>query len=197
MARLTSDSDCRVLFKAIARGEEIAFKALFARFRARVYTVAFRWTRSAFASEEITQDVFIAIWVSRAQLPLVRDPEAYIHTVVFNKLSRYLKKESNRSRILRHAAWNVKAFSNETEESVYAHESQQFINRAVAQLPPQRKLIYELNRLQGKSYDEIAKALNLSPHTVKSHLMKAIRFIRDRVKDNALLWIGLLLWMGS
>ena len=86
--------------------------------------------------------------------------------------------------------------NNETEEMVYAHDQQKFINQAVAQLSPQKKLIYELNQVQGKSYDEIAKTLNLSPHTVKSHLLKAIKFIRSCLKDRALLLIALLTTLG-
>jgi len=187
-----SDTDTRVLFEAIARGDEQAFKMLFVQYRARVYAVAFKWTKLAVASEEITQDVFISIWISRAQLPSVNDPRAYIYTIAFNKISRHLKKETNQARILRLSASNTPSYSNETEETVYANDGQKFINRALAQLSPQKKTIYELKRIQGKSYDEIAETLQLSPHTVKSHLLKAIRFIRKYVRDNALL-LGWLL----
>ena len=135
--------------------------------------------------------MFISIWTSRAQLPAVNDPQAYIYTIVYNKVSRYLKKEANKARILRLSLWNAKTYSNETEETIYANDGQKFVNKAIAQLSSQKKAIYELRRTQGKSYEEIAETLHLSPHTVKSHLMKAVRFIRNYVKDNALLLIWL------
>ena len=192
-----ADNNTGALFEAIARGEEHAFKMLFEQYRGPVYAVAFKWTKLDFASEEITQDVFISIWTSRAQLPAVKDPKAYIYTIVYNKVSRHLKKEATRARILRLSLWNAKAWSNETEEAVYTNDGQKFINRAIAQLSPQKKAIYELKRTQGKSYDEIAQTLNLSPHTVKSHLLKAIRFIRNYVKNNVLLISWLLAVLHS
>jgi RNA polymerase sigma-70 factor (family 1) len=191
MASLPSDNDYRALFEAIAAGDEAAFEALFRQCRSSVYTQAFKWTKSAFASEEITQDVFISIWTGRAHLCDVRDPRAYFYTILYNKISRYLKNEANKARILKLSMWNVREFSNETEETIYANEGQKFINKAIGQLSPQKKLIYELNRREGKSYREIAKTLNLSPHTVKSHLMTALKLIRNYLKDNALsvLWL--------
>lgn len=186
MSVLSPDNGCKSLFEAIAGGDEAAFKILFEQYRGRVYASAFRWTKSGFASEEITQDIFISIWTSRSSLSAVRDPEAYFYTAVYNKISRHLKKEANKARILRLSSWNAKESSNETEETVYANDGQRFINKALSQLSPQKKLIYELNRKEGKSYHEIAETLHISPHTVKSHLLKAIKFVRNYMKNNAL-----------
>jgi RNA polymerase sigma-70 factor (family 1) len=196
MVSLPSDSDYKALFEAIAAGDEAAFEALFRQCRARVYALAFKWTKSAFAAEEITQDVFISVWTGRSHLSDVKDARAYFYTILYNKVSRYLKNEANKARIIRASLRNVKEFSNETEETVYANEGQKFINKAIGQLSPQKKRIYELNRREGKSYQEIAKVLELSPHTVKSHLLQAMKLIRNYLKDNALsvLWLlaGLL-----
>ncbi|MES1250253.1 MAG: sigma factor, partial [Chitinophaga rupis] len=80
MASLPSDNDYKAFFEAIAAGDEAAFEALFRQCRGRVYTLAFKWTKSGFAAEEITQDVFISIWTGRAHLADVRDARAYFYT---------------------------------------------------------------------------------------------------------------------
>ena len=77
------------LFEAIANDDELAFKALFDLYKSRAYAVAFKLTKTAYAAEEITQDVFVSIWISRAQLAAVKNPEAYLYTVIYNKVSRY------------------------------------------------------------------------------------------------------------
>lgn len=183
----------KALFAAIAAGDETAFKVLFEQYRSKLYAIAFKWTKSTYAAEEITQDVFISIWTSRAQLPAVKEPGAYIYTIIAHKISRYLKKDANQSRIIQLFLRSKKHYSNETEETIYADDSRKFINHAIEQLSPQKKLIYDLNRNHGKSYEEIAEALHLSPHTVKSHLMQAMKFIRNYVKENALGLAGLLI----
>lgn len=175
------------LFAAIANDDNAAFKTLFDLCKTKMYALAFKWTKSSFAAEEITQEIFVALWISRVKLISVLDPEAYLYTIAYNKISSYLKKENNQQKIIKQ--WQQKVCSNETEETVLAHNTEACINNAVEQLSPQKKLIYQLSRNYGKSYAEIGAALHLSPHTVKSHLMKALRFIRSYIKENTLLLV--------
>jgi len=197
MGTLAPD-DCKLLFEKIGKGEEAAFREFFELYRSRIYNTAFKLTKSTFAAEEITQDTFISIWTGRAHLIHVHDPLGYLHTALYHKISRHLKKEANKARILQLSGWHAREWVNETEERIYANEGQRFINNALAQLSPQKKLIYELSRKEGKSYDEIAETLHLSPHTVKSHLVKALKFIRNYMKNNALTIIGFITaWLSS
>jgi RNA polymerase sigma-70 factor (family 1) len=193
MPVFNSNIDHNGLFAAIAAGDEAAFKMLFELHRSNLYGIAFKWTRSAYAAEEITQEVFISLWVSKAQLPAVKEPAAYMYTILAHKIGRFLKKETNQRRILHLFLHNKKNYTNETEEMIDVADSRQSVDKAVARLSPQKKLIYDLSRNQGKSYEEIAETLHLSPHTVKSHLLQAIKFIRTYVKENVLALAGLLL----
>jgi RNA polymerase sigma-70 factor (family 1) len=192
MSVLPSHNDCKALFDAIAREDEASFKIFFERYKGKVYSQAYKWTKSNFAAEEITQDVFISIWTGRAHLTAVKDADAYFYTVIYNKISRHLKKEANKMRILRLSLWNAKESCNDTEEMVYANEGHRFMNKALAQLSPQKKTIFELSRKEGKSYDEIAETLHLSPHTVKSHLVQAVKFVRNYMKNNAVSIVWML-----
>src|SRR5882672_1230290 len=113
------DIDYKKIFSAIAGGDQAAFKSLFELFKEKIYAVALKWTKSTYVAEEITQNVFIGIWISREQLPGVNDPEAYLYTIAYNKLSSYLKKEANQSAILGLFMQNTKQYSNETEDTVF------------------------------------------------------------------------------
>ena len=188
-------NNTKLIFDAIAQGSETAFESLFIQYKEKVYAAAFKWTKSAYAAEEITQDTFIALWSSRAQLSAVNDPQAYLFTIVANKVSRHLQKETNRNRILQLAVRNKKTFSNETEETVYENESNNFLEHAIAKLPPQKKAIYRLSRQQGKSYDEIAAHMHLSRNTVKTHLLQAMKFIREYMREHALLLVWLIIYL--
>jgi len=187
MELVFANSSMSDLFNEIALGNEAAYEQLFIQYRTKIYSVAFKFTKSVCAAEDITQDVFIAIWKARTKLSAVEDAEAYMYTAVYNRVSKYLKKESNTARILAQALQVGNRYSNLTEEMVYANESQKFINKAIEKLSPQKKLIYQLNRQQGKSYDEIAEALHLSTNTVKTHMLKAVKSVRYYLKKNILL----------
>ncbi len=191
---VSNNNNDKALFVAIAGGDADAFKLLFHKYRGGMYSVAFKFTKTAYAAEEITQDIFISLWTSRAHLENVVEPKAYLYTIAYNKISRHLKKESNKARILALAQWVQNTSTNETEETVYANDSLRHINNAIEQLSPQKKLIYKLNRQQGKSYGEIADTLQVSPHTVKSHLVKAVKAIRSYLEGGVLLLVCLGLW---
>lgn len=195
MSNISSNTNSCILFSLIAEGNEIAFKILFEQYKTKTYAVAYKWTKCTLAAEEITQEVFISIWVSRAQLSAVKDATAYIYTIIYNQVKRYLKKEQHQNRILQLAFWNTKKICNITEETIQANETRQLINQALAKLTPQKKLIFNLSRQQGKTYSEIGESLNLSPHTVKSHLVKTIKFIRTYIDNVSVFLTGGILFL--
>lgn len=175
----------KILFSQIASGDTEAFRQIFDLYKKELFSTAIKLTKSQLASEEITQEVFISLWVSRARLTKVDDPGSYIFRILFNKLSSYLKKESNRERIIKAAMQFSRSSVNATQEAVDANESQRLINEAVENLPPQQKAVYKLSRQHGLKNDEIAAALNISPNTVKVHLSKALETLRIHLKDVA------------
>jgi RNA polymerase sigma factor (sigma-70 family) len=71
-------------------------------------------------------------------------------------------------------------------------EYHQLVQQAIAQLPPQRKIIYLLSKEEGLKQQQIADELQLSPHTVRNHLADAFRSIRNYVKRNLHGFLSLL-----
>jgi len=72
----------------------------------------------------------------------------------------------------------VEQAANDAELHVAAREYGQIIQKAISELPPQRKLIYKLNKEDGLNYQQIAEELQISRHTVKNQLFSAIQSVR-------------------
>jgi len=174
----------RDLFRQVAGGDTAAFRTIFDAYRLRLYGAAFKLTKSDYAAEEIVQEIFTALWESRANLADVENPPAYIFTIAYNKTFRYLKKASNDQAFLATLARKGEGHS-ETEEYLDVRESEAMINDAVKILPPQRKLIYKMSREQGMSHAEIAEELNISPLTVKKQVQLALQSIRETLAKTA------------
>lgn len=182
--------DEQLLFRKIASGDETALRILFDLYKAELYYAALKLTKSSAMAEDITQDVFIGIWVSRAHLSTVASPSSYIYKILLNKISRYLTL-SNKQRILRDAMLTKEMAVNSTEELMNARDSKNLIDQAINQLPPQQKAVYQLSQQQGLSTREIAMQLNISPLTAKSYLRDATRFIRTYCREVAFV-LGIL-----
>ena len=62
-------------------------------------------------------------------------------------------------------------------------ELQETIKKAIEKLPPKCREIFELNRFEGKRYKEIAEQLNISLKTVENQMGKALKVMREELKE--------------
>ena len=185
--------DEKELLSLIADGNEQAFRIFFDLYRNRFYAVVVKMTRSDLVAEEIVQEIFMHIWEKRELLRDVQAPSAYFFTAVYRKIYNHYKKLALERRIQNHEAQSLD-ISDTTNETILANESKRLINEAVASLPPQQQLVFKLSKEAGLTREQVAKELNISPHTVKNHLGEAMKSIRGYL-DNATLTGFYLFWI--
>jgi len=164
------------------------FSDLFRQHEHKLYTLALKLTKSDQLAKDIIQEVFLKLWDQRNQLTSIMNIEAWLYRVTENKIIDFLRKASADNR-LKEKIWNqLQQIVNESEQYLAAKEYNQIIQKAIDQLPPQRKLIYQLNKENGMSYLDIADELQLSKHTVKNQLSTAIKSVRNFLVRNIKLW---------
>ncbi|MBO9151359.1 RNA polymerase sigma-70 factor [Chitinophaga sp. GCM10012297] len=189
MADYQTYNDNALLLR-IAEGDEAAFSLLFNRYYQAMVSFVQRFTESAPVSEEIVQDVFLKIWMTRETLAAVTHCKAYLMTVAKNQTINALKKlarEQEKAREIQEAP----QLQQETEDDPRFH----VIDRAIDQLPPQRKTVYLMARHGRLSYEEIGRQLNISAKTVKKHMQLAIASVTAFIKANARLLLAFLFWL--
>jgi len=174
----------RDLLNRISQGDEAAFTKIFHHYGQLIWLFVLKKTKSETIAEEIVQEVFLKLWVKREIATDIEGLAAFLYTMAINKTYDYFKKVAGDSRKLENLWHQVQqaAPSNSVEETIDFRESMEIVNQAINQLPPQRKKIYLLNRIEGLSYDEIAQELNISKSTVSNQLVEATKFIREYVK---------------
>jgi RNA polymerase sigma-70 factor (family 1) len=167
------------LLLQVADGDREAFRQLFNLYKLRLYSFVLQMTHSRVDAEEIVQDVFTKLWLSRETLVGVDYPGKYIYTIARNKTLNHLTRLARDRRLL-HQLWvNVSHHDNATQEIIQAQESQQLISKAISLLPAQRQTIFQLSREQGLTHEEIAARLGLSKSRVKNLLVEILKHIRD------------------
>lgn len=172
---------------------EVHFIRIFREHEYKLYTLALRLTKSDLYAKDIIQEVFLSLWDHRSNIASIHNMEAWLYRVTENKILDFLRKAAVNSR-LKKAVWDnlQDILTNETINLVEAKECESIIRKAVDSLPPQRQLIYRLNRDKGLSYQEIADELSVSRHTVKNQVFSALESIRKFVTRHRLLF--LFLW---
>jgi RNA polymerase sigma-70 factor (family 1) len=163
--------------------EECALDAFFTKlFKTHEYalhTLVLRLTRSDLHAKDIIQEVFLKLWEHRHNIDDIENMEAWLYRLTENKIIDLLRKTAANDRLKQRLRKNTFQSENEAEASMVVKEYNLIIRKAIDQLPPQRKLIYQLNKEKGLSYKEIADKLHISRHTVKNQLSAAIQSVRS------------------
>jgi RNA polymerase sigma-70 factor (family 1) len=155
------------------------FKRLFDSYKNRIYGYVLAIAHSRYTAEEITQEIFIKLWVCRDLLSQVENLDGYIFTLARNRTLNYLRKVASDARLLRELQELAMPQHNNVEERVLETDYEQLLHDAVSMLSPQRRLVFQLSRDSGLNHAQIAAQLHLSRNTVKNHLVEALRFIRS------------------
>lgn len=173
--------DEKELLRRIAAGSEAAFSQLFNDWHQRLGEYIYRITGSVSISEEIVQEVFVAIWTKRELLQDIDNVQSYIYRLSRNRTLNSLRNRARER--ARHTEWV--AISENPTGSADNEMYYQLIDQAISQLPPQQQKAWQLSRREGLMYEEIAGKMQLSRETVKRHIQLAIRSIMSYVKQHA------------
>lgn len=182
------------LLAQIQKGDEAAFRQLYRLFQGKLFAYAWKLTKSRETAGEVVQFVFIKIWEKRAAINPEDNFEGYIMRIaqhyVFNLL-RDVSRENERRTLL----WNrIEQIRSNPAEDLYAKELTQIYREAIESLPDQQKRVYRLREQDFLSYTAIAEQLNISPLTVKKHMVEAVKRIRAHVKQFHQLDLSMILF---
>ncbi|MBD0277895.1 MAG: sigma-70 family RNA polymerase sigma factor [Flavisolibacter sp.] len=159
-----------------------AFNALYWKYHQAVYANIFKLTKEVEVTQDILQEVFIALWEKRSSIDINQTVSGWLFVVSYNKSISYLKRALKESVISNE--WNEEMQPAEESEINVREVQLQLLEDALGQLSPQKKKVFELCKLQGKSYEETARELNISKHTVKEYLSAAIANVKEYIKEH-------------
>ncbi|WP_295119404.1 sigma-70 family RNA polymerase sigma factor [uncultured Chitinophaga sp.] len=181
MERIGNVHDERELLRRISESDETAFSVLFHSYYPLLSTQVYRITRSLPETEEIVQDVFFKIWMSRETLQFVQDFKPYLWVMAKNQSLNVLKKmareRTNQETYLRtgqHEAADL------PDPSLVFHS---LIDEAIAKLPPQQQKVFLLSRRERLKQAEIAGQMGITVSTVKKYIQLATEFISQYIKE--------------
>ena len=165
-------------------GDEQAFELLFRKYYVKLCSFANKFLNEPEEARDIVQQVFIKLWECRDYIDPDDSIKAYLfkmtQNICINKLQRK-KVESKYAEIYRLIYLNQHEIS--PDESLLTGELEKNINSALSRIPPRCKQVFELSRIEGLKYIEIADVLNISVKTVETQMSKAFRILRFELQE--------------
>lgn len=164
-------------------GNENSFAELYEQYARKLFPFLIRLTNSNNAADDIIQDTFLSVWLNRHQLPEILNFQQWIYRIAANKASTWIA----RGKLIARTELAAVNHSDEdaTIRQVLYNDTARLIHKAVKELSPQRRRIYELYR-EGMDYNEIALVLKISPSTVRTAVSISLDHIRKHLEQAGL-----------
>jgi len=165
----------------LKNGQRSAFDFVYKKYSKSLLSRMQRMVKSPEIADELLQDVFLKVWTNRADIDLDKSFKGWIFTIAQTTVFTYYRKLALDKKMQQHVLEVFVEFYEQTEEYIFNKERMQLLNSAVDQLPPQRKEIFRLCKIEGKSYQEAAELLSISPSTISNQLVSATKSVKRYV----------------
>ncbi len=160
------------------------FEDLFALHFNNLTAFVYNYVRDEEVAKDIVHDVFLTLWKNRKHLNPVYPVKSYLFTLAQNSALNYLRH-------LRVIEVNERMVGELLESA--AEELDDYEKR-LERLEEKLALLSEKQRealvkcvVDGKKYKEVAEEMNISLNTVKTHITRALKFLRDELQDDLVL----------
>ena len=172
-----SDAD---LLERLRAGDSDAFDTIFRTWYPALVRLAEKMLRDRAVAEEIAQDVMLELWRRRDQLQAEGSPQAYLFQSTRNRALNHLRHLKVEQLAMPHLAGDSPS-SPSAGHRVVQEEIETALRQAIGDLPPRCRQVFELSRVRGLRYAEIAQQLGVSVKAVEAQMGRALKSLRERL----------------
>ncbi|SMC57299.1 RNA polymerase sigma factor [Pedobacter nyackensis] len=167
---LQNDQDLMVRLKS---GDKKAFATLYKLYAEQIFKRLIRLVKHESIAEELLQDVFMRIWENLENIDLEKPFGAYLYRIAQNLVTDLFRRAAYEKQLLDYLIEGMTELYNPVEESEHGAEVKHLLQQAIDTLPTQRRKVYILCKLEGKTYVEASQLLGMSVSTISDHIVKA------------------------
>jgi RNA polymerase sigma-70 factor (family 1) len=173
-----------ILQSQVAVGDTRAFRQIFDALFSNLTKFSFSFVHSKEAATEIVDELFVQLWVKRADIMKINDLRVYLYTATKNASLNYISKKAKQIELEPYENLQVQMTDLVSpEQLMISKEMLQKIKEAIDSLPPRCKLIFKFVREDGLSYSEAAEILGLSIKTIDAQMVIAVARIRAKLMN--------------
>jgi len=155
-----------------------AFRQLFDLYSQKLYHFALSYLKSDAEAEEIVQEVFLKIWENRASLKSDKSLKSYLFTIAFNAIKKKFNKKIREDKYRYDLIEWLSQEKPELESRIEYEALLEKLDVLIDQFPEKRKKIFLSRKKEGKSIEEIAAEMDISPKTVKNQITEGMNSLK-------------------
>jgi RNA polymerase sigma-70 factor (ECF subfamily) len=164
---------------SIKNSDEFIFEQVYQEYHEKLYYYMLSKSKSTYIAEEVVQITFIKLWNNRERLNEEFTISTHIFRIASTTFIDLLRKQSNSLKIYKELeSRDTDLPNNNISEKMDESDVYQLLNKALNKMPPVRKKVFEMSRVDGMTYKEIADKMFISPKTVENHISKALQQLK-------------------
>jgi RNA polymerase sigma-70 factor, ECF subfamily len=164
-----------------ARGDANAFEELVLLKRERVVRTAYQITGDLEDARDVAQWVFVRLWKVLRRFDPGRRFDTWLYRITVNAAIDLLREKGPRGAIQPLAEDSAPLAAEESgsaERALDLKELQRAFLHLASRLAPKQRAAFVLREIEGRSTEEVARALGVRESTVRNHLLQARRILR-------------------
>lgn len=182
----------RILLEKLKNDDQSAFTIIFTKYYEDLVRFSFGYTRDSDASEEIIQEVFLKLWENRKALMIHSSLKSFLLKTVQNRSIDSLRHVSITHKYASIVLEHPLLAENDTENYILHSELEANFKHAMDIIPAEYAEAFRMSRMETLNYQEIAQKLDISVRTVEVRISKALKLLRDELKDYLVLVLILI-----
>lgn len=170
------------LITAIKDGDHNAYSYLFSKYYKDLVLYGGTIIPNQEICEDIVQNIFIYIWENRKNIK-IDSLKSYLIRAVRNSCLDEIKHNKIMNEYSTFILTQNNIFNNDTEEYILYSELNIQIQQAIQKLPVDERTAFEMSKIKGIKYQQIADELNISVRTVDVRISKSLKRLKLLLKD--------------
>lgn len=177
---MVEDKDIFFIQK-LEEGDMTAMEFLYVKYAPQVKSFVYAFLKNEADTEDLVHDIFLKIWEERSRISHVLSFKSYLYTMTRNMIYNKLKKSGVHTRFVDASSSNQA--NQDLEKKIITRDLLQHINKEMNKLPKKQRNIYEMNRAEDLTYNEISDKLGISPKTVQYHIGKVLIKLKKTISS--------------
>src|SRR5690625_4122542 len=169
----------RTLVRHIQNEDREAFKILYDRYHEQLYFLAKRYLKDQHLAEDAVQDIFLKVWSNRKRLK-GSSIKGFLFTMMKNHLIDTIRKQKSSTSVkedFKKLSGDERRRSTTAEKIIYA-EYRKVVKRALDNMSPEKRKVFEMKNFEGLSNAEVAEKKGVSINTVKTQFYLGTKYVR-------------------
>ena len=160
----------------------------------RLYSLALRITRDRDLAADAVQEAFATALQRASGFRGESSIGTWLHRIVYTKSIDLLRARGRDSPLVDEdkappgseddRVGGAPTWSRPPDEILLGSETREALERALAQITPMQRLVFELREVEGRDTDEVAGILDLPPGTVRVHLHRGRMRLRGLLSQH-------------